>query len=196
MKSDRYARPIIPEAWTRGCYSNPSPIHRATARLIPDVTWYDIIKPLFGEFIARDRWRICGGDAIRNRDWSINVDRERRERERERGTECITLYRRIDMSTKVRSNSWYETISPYLLSRFYFTHLVRAIIRHDWTITHRFILWIVNMKATRGKKEVEFILYFKPLPQITDYLKENIRIVSFIRKYFSLQNYPTNNITW
>ena len=180
MKSDRYARPIIPEAWT----------------LIPDVTWYDIIKPLFGEFIARDRWRICGGDAIRNRDWSINVDRERRERERERGTECITLYRRIDMSTKVRSNSWYETISPYLLSRFYFTHLVRAIIRHDWTITHRFILWIVNMKATRGKKEVEFILYFKPLPQITDYLKENIRIVSFIRKYFSLQNYPTNNITW
>lgn len=153
MKSDRYARPIIPEAWTRGCYSNPSPIHRATARLIPDVTWYDIIKPLFGEFIARDRWRICGGDAIRNRDWSINVDREREERER--GTECITLYRRIDMSTKVRS-----TISRYLLSRFYFTYLVRAIIRHDWTITHRFILWIVNMKATRGEKRSRIYFIF------------------------------------
>lgn len=153
MKSDRYARPIIPEAWTRGCYSNPSPIHRATARLIPDVTWYDIIKPLFGEFIARDRWRICGGDAIRNRDWSINVDRERGERER--GTECITLYRRIDMSTKVRS-----TISRYLLSRFYFTYLVRAIIRHDWTITHRFILWIVNMKATRGEKRSRIYFIF------------------------------------
>lgn len=118
MKSDRYARPIIPEAWTRGCYSNPSPIHRATARLIPDVTWYDIIKPLFGEFIARDRWRICGGDAIRNRDWSINVDRER---ERDRVYYVISSYRYVDKGTFE-----YETISRYLLSRFYFIYLLRC----------------------------------------------------------------------
>lgn len=143
MKSDRYARPIIPEAWTRGCYSNPSPIHRATARLIPDVTWYDIIKPLFGEFIARDRWRICGGDAIRNRDWSINVDRER-----ERETECITLYRRIDMSTKVRSNTRQFLDISYLDFILYIFFDVRAI-RHNCTIIHRFILWIVNTRSSK-----------------------------------------------
>ena len=51
------------EAGGGGCRSNPSAIHGATGRLIPDVTRYDIIKLLFGEFIARDRQRICGARA-------------------------------------------------------------------------------------------------------------------------------------
>lgn len=162
MKSDRYARPIIPEAWTRGCYSDPSPIHRATARLIPDVTWYDIIKPLFGEFIARDRWRICGGDAIRNRDWSINVDRQRgEERERESVYYVVPSYRYVD---KVRSNSVRDNFS---ISRFYFIYFLRRFKRFVTIEIDRHTL----DRVTQRKKKTEeakriFEYHFKLLPHI------------------------------